>query len=98
MTGILFKTGACNRHPSFNNRKLCEASGVMPLKEEYVAKLFIGSMDTNEKLKQIKIQKGEYARITIKPKLGFIWGLSIGEAKCYFYTKWIKKAIICAIY
>lgn len=30
-----------------------------------------------------------YARITVRPKLGFLWGPAVGEAKRYFYTKWL---------
>ena len=31
-------------------------------------------------------------KVTIKPKLGFLWGLSIGEAKKAFYTKWLPAS------
>ena len=54
--------------------------------------LFIGSIFDNKKLEQIKIPKGKYAKITIKPKMKFMWGLSIGGAKRYFYTEWIKNS------
>jgi len=52
--------------------------------------IFVGSIYENKAFEQYIIPKGTFAKITIKPKLGFIWGLSIGEAKRYFYIKWIK--------
>lgn len=51
--------------------------------------LFIGGAIDKGGLKSFVLPKGEYAKITIKPKLGFLWGASIGEAKRYFYTKWL---------
>ena len=53
--------------------------------------MFIGSKYENAIFEQYIIPKGKYAKIKIKPKLGFLWGLSIGEAKRYFYTKWSKN-------
>lgn len=35
------------------------------------------------------LEAGLYARITVRPKLGFLWGPAVGEAKRYFYTKWL---------
>lgn len=46
----------------------------------------------NKQLEQFIIPKGKYTKITIKPKLGFLWGLSVGEVKRYFYTNWIKSS------
>ena len=54
-------------------------------------KLFIGGIIENNGLEKIVLEKGFYAKIKIKPKLGFVWGMAIGEAKRYFYTKWIKE-------
>jgi hypothetical protein len=54
-------------------------------------KLFIGGIIENNGLDKVILEKGFYAKIKIKPKLGFIWGISIGEAKRYFYTKWINE-------
>lgn len=55
-------------------------------------KLFIGGEIENAGLKTFTIPKGSYGRITVKPKMGFLWGLSIGEAKRIFYTKWLPKS------
>ena len=51
--------------------------------------MFIGSTIKKESLDSFILPAGEYAKITIRPKFGFWWGISIGEAKRYFYTKWI---------
>ena len=53
--------------------------------------MFIGSIYENTLFEQHIISKGKYAKMTIRPKFGFIWGLSIGAAKRYFYTKWLKN-------
>ena len=53
--------------------------------------LFIGSNSVNGNLDSYILPPGNYAIITVKPKLGFLWGLSIGEAKRYFYTKWLSE-------
>lgn len=53
--------------------------------------LFVGSSVNDDRLSKLVLPAGKYAVITIKPKLGFLWGLSIGEAKRYFYTKWVKE-------
>ena len=54
--------------------------------------MFIGSTLDNKQLEQFIITKGIYAKITIKPKLGFLWGAAVGEAKKYFYTDWINNS------
>ena len=54
--------------------------------------LFIGSMIDKSGLESCILSACEYAKITVKPKLGFLWGVSIGEAKQYFYTKWLPKS------
>ena len=54
--------------------------------------LFIGSMIDESGLENYVLPASEYAKITVKPKLGFLWGASIGEAKQYFYTKWLPKS------
>lgn len=54
--------------------------------------LFIGSVIDKDNLNKLLLPAGEYAKITVKPKLGFLWGISIGEAKQYFYTKWLPKS------
>lgn len=54
--------------------------------------LFIGSMIDESGLENYVLPASEYAKIIVKPKLGFLWGASIGEAKQYFYTKWLPKS------
>lgn len=54
--------------------------------------MFIGGYISNSNLESLILPAGEYAKITVKPKLGFLWGASIGEAKRYFYTKWLPKS------
>lgn len=54
--------------------------------------LFIGSVINKGGLESYVLTAGEYAKITVKPKLGFLWGASIGEAKQYFYTKWLPTS------
>jgi len=54
--------------------------------------MFIGSTFEKNDLDKVVLPAGEYAKITVKPKLGFLWGGgSIGEAKRYFYTKWLQE-------
>lgn len=55
-------------------------------------KLFIGGLLENSKLEKIVLTPGCYGMMTIKPKLRFLWGLSIGQAKKYFYTKWLPES------
>lgn len=54
--------------------------------------LFIGSLIDKSGLESYVLSASEYAKITVKPKLGFLWGASIGEAKQYFYTKWLPQS------
>ncbi len=59
--------------------------------------LFIGTEQKNVQLADRQdaglsvfcLPAGTYARITIYPWLGFLWGIAIGSAKRYFYTKWL---------
>jgi predicted transcriptional regulator YdeE len=51
--------------------------------------LFIGGLLENEKLETLTIPKGMYGKVTVKPRIGLLWGLSIGEAKRAFYTQWL---------
>ncbi|MDO5518151.1 MAG: effector binding domain-containing protein [Clostridium sp.] len=53
--------------------------------------IFVGSTTQRDNLESLMLPAGEYASITIKPKFGFLWGTSIGEAKRYFYTKWLPE-------
>lgn len=54
--------------------------------------LLIGGVIEKGGLEPLALPAGEYAKITVKPKLGFLWGVSIGEAKQYFYTKWLPAS------
>ena len=54
--------------------------------------LLIGGLIENENLETFVIPKGTYGKVTVKPKMGFAWGLSIGEAKRVFYTNWLPKS------
>lgn len=54
--------------------------------------LFIGSIFPKHGLQSLELPAGEYAKITVKPKLGFLWGISIGEAKRFFYKKWLPES------
>lgn len=53
--------------------------------------LFIGSTKKADGLTEYEIPKGLYGCMNVCPKLGFLWGPAIGEAKQYFYAKWIKE-------
>lgn len=59
--------------------------------------LFIGGTMKNKKLEYQVIPAGKYACITVRPKLGFLWGAAVGEAKTYFYTKWIPDSMYEAL-
>ena len=59
--------------------------------------LFIGGVVERNNLETFIIPKGIYGKVTIKPKMGFMWGLSIGEAKRAFYTKWLPNSDYTAL-
>lgn len=54
--------------------------------------LFIGSVMDNAGLECYVLPASEYGKITVKPKFGILWGASIGEAKRFFYTKWLPTS------
>ncbi len=54
--------------------------------------LSIGGLIEHKALEKLTIPAGSYGKVTIKPKLGFIWGLAIGEAKRAFYTGWLPQS------
>ena len=54
--------------------------------------LFVGALIENTSIETFTIPKGIYGKVTIKPKMGLMWGLSIGEAKRTFYTEWLLKS------
>lgn len=56
------------------------------------SELFIGSKIIDDKLDELILPCDEYAIITVKPKFGMLWGMAIGEAKRFFYTKWIPQS------
>lgn len=51
--------------------------------------LLIGSTLRQENLECLTLPAGTYARMTVKPKWGRFWGMAIGEAKRYFYSRWL---------
>ena len=60
-------------------------------------KLFIAGPLEHSCLKPLIIPKGTYAKVTVKPTMGFLWGLSIGKAKRTFYTKWLPRSKYTAL-
>ena len=54
--------------------------------------LFVGSTTPSEGLETLVLLAGDYAVMTVKPKLGFLWGAAIGSAKRFFYTKWLPQS------
>lgn len=56
------------------------------------SELWIGSVKEAPALQRLTIAAGLFAKITIKPKLGFMWGLAVGEAKRKFYTEWLTQS------
>ncbi len=60
-------------------------------------RLAIGGLIENAGLLPYTISKGRYGRVTVRPKLGFIWGAAIGEAKRAFYTKWLPQSDYIAL-
>lgn len=45
----------------------------------------------NKDLQQMILPAGSYGKIEVRPKFGFLWGPAIGEAKQWFYTRWLPK-------
>lgn len=56
------------------------------------SELFIGSLNANDELSELVLPHDTYAVITVKPKFGALWGLAVGEAKRFFYTKWLPQS------
>lgn len=54
--------------------------------------LFIGDDGSNRGLEREILPAGTYARMEIRPRLGFLWGLTIGKAKRWFYTRWLPAS------
>lgn len=59
------------------------------------SELFIGSLLPNAELSELVLPDGTYAVITVKPKFGMLWGVAVGEAKRFFYTKWLQQSSYC---
>lgn len=53
--------------------------------------MLVGGDIVHSGLESYTLPAGDYDIITVKPKMGFLWGAAIGEAKRYFYTKWILE-------
>ena len=51
--------------------------------------LFIGDDGSNRGLEQEVLPAGIYAKLELRPRLGFLWGHSVGRAKRWFYTQWL---------
>ena len=60
--------------------------------------LFIGGLIERDNLETFIIPKGIYGKVTIKPKMGLMWGLSIGKAKRAFYTEWLPHSNYTALH
>lgn len=54
--------------------------------------LFVGGTLEKDGLEQTFLPPGEYAGMTVRPRLGFLWGAAIGAAKRYFYQKWLPQS------
>lgn len=54
--------------------------------------LFSGSDTPADGLETLQLPAGEYAKITVRPVWGFLWGLAIGRAKRRFYTEWLPSS------
>lgn len=54
--------------------------------------LFVGSTVEKPGLERLVLPAGDYARMEVRPKLGFLWGAAVGAAKRYFYTRWVPQS------
>lgn len=54
--------------------------------------LFIGSIADHEGLEAFVLPAGTYGKLTVRPKLGFLWGAAVGQAKTFFYAKWLPSS------
>lgn len=53
--------------------------------------LFVGG-EQSGKLESEILPAGTYAVISVRPRLGFLWGPAIGQAKRWFYTRWLPDS------
>lgn len=51
--------------------------------------LFIGGDSSKHGPEKEILPAGTYAKLEVQPKLGIMWGASIGAAKRWFYTQWL---------
>lgn len=51
--------------------------------------LFIGGRIEGKGLEGFQRPAGAYGRVLVRPKLGFLWGPAVGQAKREFYTQWL---------
>lgn len=80
--------------------KQVKIKGVLPfyvLSEHYdpatgAFDLFIAGTVEGQGLQARTLPQGTYAHMTVRPKLGMLWGPAIGEAKRYFYTQWLPAS------
>lgn len=55
-------------------------------------RLFVGSTMNHSGLDSFDLPEGTYATVAVRPKFGFLWGLSIGQVKQLFYTQWLPAS------
>lgn len=60
--------------------------------ENRVFTLFVGSDHSHSACSAEQLPAGTYARIEVRPKLGFLWEPSIKEAKHWFYDRWLPTS------
>lgn len=58
--------------------------------------LAIGAETDAPGLVPITLPQGQYARVTVRPLLGVLWGPAIGKAKGDFYGKWLPTSAFAA--
>ena len=61
-------------------------------------KLFIGAEHESKSLSAFVLPEGLYCIMRIRPKIGFLWGPAIGQAKIYFYTQWLPHSEYVALH
>lgn len=59
--------------------------------------LFVGDDGSNRALETELLPAGTYARLRVRPMLGFLWGPAVGAAKRWFYTGWLPKSAYEAV-
>lgn len=54
--------------------------------------LFVGGMAESDGLERFVIPAGTYARIEIASVFAFMWGVAVGRAKRWLYTRWLPSS------